>query len=236
MNNDHLKLITYFTLSFIHTFTLWCIITGKLFFFQLHLLKNVQHRMYSTLWMTGALPIRDIDILRCIVAPPLECLIRFGTRTRVYTQIRTHVRTHRCPRSLSPIAITFADTHVAFCNETVQITAARTAMHVIMNARRLFVSVPSAGNIGHFEFSIFNALVSPFGPLLSWCPPALALSFPAILIAAQLPLSPRPCMYETVPRAIVYYTAGIAIFEGTTWKLVEKVASEINVRHDGISW
>jgi len=38
-------------------------------------------------------------------------------------------------------------------------------MHVIMNAGRLFVSVPSAGNIGHFEFSIFNALVSPFaGP------------------------------------------------------------------------
>lgn len=51
----------------------------------------------------------------------------------------------------------------AFCSETVQITAARTAMHVIMNGWRLFVSVPSAGNIGHFEFSIFNALVSPFG-------------------------------------------------------------------------
>lgn len=50
-----------------------------------------------------------------------------------------------------------------FCSETVQITAARTPMHVIMNGWRLFVSVPSAGNIGHFEFSIFNALVSPFG-------------------------------------------------------------------------
>lgn len=64
-----------------------------------------------------------------------------------------------------PHVVAFADIHVAFCNETVQITTARTAMHVIMNAGRLFVSVPSAGNIGHFEFSIFNALVSPFaGP------------------------------------------------------------------------
>lgn len=61
----------------------------------------------------------------------------------------------------------------------VQITAARTntAMHVIMNAGRLFVSVPSAGNIGHFEFSIFNALVSPFGPHLPRrAPPPSSLS------------------------------------------------------------
>lgn len=67
----------------------------------------------------------------------------------------------------------------AFCSETVQITAARTAMHVIMNAGRLFVSVPSAGNIGHFEFSIFNALVSPFDSL----PPPL-----------PVPPSPPPCL------------------------------------------
>lgn len=89
-------------------------------------------------------------------------------RTRTYTRaIRRH--TH-IPRTLRAHALVrpsrrIADTH-AFCNETVQITVARTAMHVIMNAGRLFVSVPSAGNIGHFEFSIFNALVSPFGALL----------------------------------------------------------------------
>lgn len=81
-----------------------------------------------------------------------------------YTNIYTHTHTCKCSRS-RPHVVAFADIHVAFCNETVQITAARTAMHVIMNAGRLFVSVPSAGNIGHFEFSIFNALVSPFaGP------------------------------------------------------------------------
>lgn len=87
-----------------------------------------------------------------------------NTYTDMYTNmyIHTHVGAHALAR---PHVVAFADIHVAFCNETVQITAARTAMHVIMNAGRLFVSVPSAGNIGHFEFSIFNALVSPFaGP------------------------------------------------------------------------
>lgn len=63
-------------------------------------------------------------------------------------------------------------------------------MHVIMNARRLFVSVPSAGNIGHFEFSIFNALVSPFGPLLPRCTPASALLFlPFLLLRRRFPPS-----------------------------------------------
>lgn len=75
-----------------------------------------------------------------------------------------------------------------FCSETVQITAARTPMHVIMNGWRLFVSVPSAGNIGHFEFSIFNALVSPFGALL----PLLAPASPNARGAPSKPfLSPR---------------------------------------------
>lgn len=88
--------------------------------------------------------------------------IRVCAQIYIYIYIRTHVGAHALAR---PHVVAFADIHVAFCNETVQITAARTAMHVIMNAGRLFVSVPSAGNIGHFEFSIFNALVSPFaGP------------------------------------------------------------------------
>ena len=71
-----------------------------------------------------------------------------------------------------------------FCSETVQITAARTAMHVIMNGWRLFVSVPSAGNIGHFEFSIFNALVSPFGS-----PGCLPHRPPAPRLAPGLPVA-----------------------------------------------
>lgn len=112
--------------------------------------------------------------------------------THMYTYIATRARAFTRPRRIA------ADTH-AFCNETVQITAARTAMHVIMNAGRLFVSVPSAGNIGHFEFSIFNALVSPFGPLLlSHRPfpplpsPLPAFSLPsAVVAAALLHLLPR---------------------------------------------
>lgn len=82
-----------------------------------------------------------------------------------YAHKCTYTYTCRHHALARPHVVAFADIHVAFCNETVQITAARTAMHVIMNAGRLFVLVPSAGNIGHFEFSIFNALVSPFaGP------------------------------------------------------------------------
>lgn len=89
-------------------------------------------------------------------------------------------------------------------------------MHVIMNAGRLFVSVPSAGNIGHFEFSIFNALVSPFGPLLP-----RRLSRPSIPVAAPPPPSPTPRVHvervhERASGALVHYTAGIAILgEGT---------------------
>lgn len=50
-------------------------------------------------------------------------------------------------------------------NERPQITVQLyTPMHVIMNVGQLFVLIPSSGNIGHFEFSIFNALVSPPRP------------------------------------------------------------------------
>lgn len=50
-------------------------------------------------------------------------------------------------------------------NERAQITVqVYTPMHVIMNVGQLFVLIPSSGNIGHFEFSIFNALVSPPRP------------------------------------------------------------------------
>lgn len=92
-----------------------------------------------------------------------------------------------------------------------QITAARTAMHVIMNAGRLFVSVPSAGNIGHFEFSIFNALVSPFGPLLLPRRP-----FPPRPPTHVLPPAGRCCRTPPPPGRVrpctkecrVHYTAG----------------------------
>lgn len=148
--------------------------------------------------------IRDIDILRCIVAPPLECLIRFGTRICIHTYI--HVSTRRYAHAYVYTYTSVFTLSLAHCHHICRYprcvlqwnsanhSRARTAMHVIMNARRLFVSVPSAGNIGHFEFSIFNALVSPFGPLLSWCPPALAPLFPAIPVAARsfLSLTPRP--------------------------------------------
>lgn len=138
----------------------------------------------------GYFPYIDIPLLRSF-----HVSIRFETHvyTRVHAQIRTHARTYTSVVTFSPIAVAFADTHVAFCNETVQITAARTAMHVIMNAGRLFVSVPSAGNIGHFEFSIFNALVSPSSGPSSLVgvppPPASALLFPAIPVAVLPPSS-----------------------------------------------
>jgi len=112
------------------------------------------------------------------------------------TQTRAHGRSRSRPLPLPA----FADTHVAFCNETVQITVARTAMHVIMNAGRLFVSVPSAGNIGHFEFSIFNALVSPFGPLLPRSPPRVGPLFPAIPVAVLPPPSPRRALEYRIAR------------------------------------
>lgn len=122
--------------------------------------------------------------------------------THIYTYIATRARAFTRPRRIA------ADTH-AFCNETVQITAARTAMHVIMNAGRLFVSVPSAGNIGHFEFSIFNALVSPFGPLLLShrpFPPPLpsplpAFSLPSAVVAAALLLLLLPRSVECTSRS-----------------------------------
>lgn len=107
---------------------------------------------------------RDISATRLPRLPSFDMIRNACADTQMYIYMHTHtyVSTHAPGR---PHVVAFADIHVAFCNETVQITAARTAMHVIMNAGRLFVSVPSAGNIGHFEFSIFNALVSPFaGP------------------------------------------------------------------------
>lgn len=138
--------------------------------------------------------------------------------THMYTYIATRARAFTRPRRIA------ADTH-AFCNETVQITAARTAMHVIMNAGRLFVSVPSAGNIGHFEFSIFNALVSPFGPLLlSHRPfPPLALPLARVLppVGCCCRRTPPPplgrvhvaLVYERAPSALVHYMVGhIVVF------------------------
>lgn len=134
-------------------------------------------------------------VSRCTPRLPPLTVVRYDSEhvhthrhalTHIYTYIATRARAFTRPRRIA------ADTH-AFCNETVQITAARTAMHVIMNAGRLFVSVPSAGNIGHFEFSIFNALVSPFGPLLlSHRPfpplpsPLPAFSLPSAVVAAAL--------------------------------------------------
>lgn len=118
-----------------------------------------------------------------------------------YVYRYTHAGAHALAR---PHVVAFADIHVAFCNETVQITAARTAMHVIMNAGRLFVSVPSAGNIGHFEFSIFNALVSPFaGPssLDVSSHPSCSSSFPFPFPLPRrllLPSSCRACTRERV--------------------------------------
>lgn len=154
--------------------------------------------------------------------------IRFGTRAHpqtrtyahIYTYIATRARAFTRPRRIA------ADTH-AFCNETVQITAARTAMHVIMNAGRLFVSVPSAGNIGHFEFSIFNALVSPFGPLLLSHRPFPPLALPPARVlppvgccCRRTPPPPPPLgrvhvalVYERAPSALVHYMVGhIVVF------------------------
>ena len=65
--------------------------------------------------------------------------------------------------------------------------SARTAMHVIMNAGQLFVLIPSSGNIGHFEFSIFNALVNPTRPL----PPCAVRWFSSSLVPLRFfPLMP----------------------------------------------
>lgn len=132
-----------------------------------------------------------------------------NAHVQIYTYKYTYTRTCRCYALARPHVVVFADIHVAFCNETVQITAARTAMHVIMNAGRLFVSVPSAGNIGHFEFSIFNALVSPFaGPSSLDVPshPSCSSSFP-------FPLLPRCLLPRLVARvqesALVHRITGL---------------------------
>lgn len=125
-----------------------------------------------------------------------------NTRVQIHKCIYMHTHIHVSAR---PHVVAFADIHVAFCNETVQITAARTAMHVIMNAGRLFVSVSSAGNIGHFEFSIFNALVSPFAG-----PSSLDVSsHPSC--SSSFPLPPLSCRACTRERTRALY-AGIAVF------------------------
>lgn len=142
---------------------------------------------------------RDINATRLPHWPSFDTIRNTYTNicTNIYTY--THVGAHAFAR---PHVVAFADIHVAFCNETVQITAARTAMHVIMNAGRLFVSVPSAGNIGHFEFSIFNALVSPFASPSSLdvsSHPSCSSSFPSTLL--PLP-SLSSCRARTRERAL----------------------------------
>lgn len=161
--------------------------------------------------------------------------IRFGIRIQIYAQIYciyilytyTHVGAHALAR---PHVVAFADIHVAFCNETVQITAARTAMHVIMNAGRLFVSVPSAGNIGHFEFSIFNALVSPFvspSSLDVSSHPSCSSSFSSTLPPLPSLLSCRARTRERIIRR-KYCLRGNSARISNFWK--NRYQSEVNVR------
>lgn len=95
-----------------------------------------------------------------------------------------------------------------------------------MNAGRLFVSAPSAGNIGHFEFSIFNALVSPFAGPSS--PSAFPLTLP---VPPPVPVAPRAAL---LPRLVARVAREdmLAVFAEIPRRYFEKENTKIGFEMD----